>query len=159
MVLAVIPEVDKTGDNNMKQIDGQISITEYISTRDGIFPGCDSCVCRSCLYWWSYRCPYGGCYDNLRVQENPYDKAHSDKPPRTAWSNWNKPGEQAHWCRGGVFYPEHYCDQFVKYMGSRIEECLRCNVQVFQDGYIDCSLVDAIGCETCYKNLIGELEK
>lgn len=143
----------------MKQIDGQISITEYISTRDGRFPSCGSCVCRSCLYWWSHRCPYGGCYDDLRAKENPYNIAHPDKPPRTAWSNWNKPGEQAHWCRGGVFYPAHYCERFVKYMGSRIEKCLRCNVQVFQDGYMDCCLVETVGCENCYKEFSQRLEE
>ena len=142
----------------MKQIDGQISITEYLSTRDGRFPSCSSCICDNCLYWWSSRCTYGGCYDDIRAEQNPYDKAHPDKSPRTAWSNWNKPGEQAHWCRGGVFYPVSYCDKFVKYKGSRVENCLRCNVQVFQDGYIDCALVDSVGCERCYEEFGKEEE-
>lgn len=133
----------------MKQIDGQISITEYISTRDGRFPSCGSCVCRNCLYWWSSRCPYGGCYDDLRAQENPYDKAHPDKPPRTTWSNWNKPGEQAHWCRGGISYPIHYCESFVKYQGCTVEECIDCNIQIFQDGYIVCPTKSNIGCDAC----------
>lgn len=133
----------------MKQLDGQISITEYISTRDGIFQSCSSCACNTCLYWWSARCPYGGCYDDLRAKENPYDKAHPGEPPRTLWSDWNKPGEQAHWCRGGTFYPEHYCEEFVKYQGSAIEECVDCNIQVFQDGYISCSTKDSMGCEAC----------
>ena len=133
----------------MKQIDGQISMEDYLSTRDGIFPSCSSCICRSCLYWWSARCPYGGCYDDFRAKDNPYDKAHPGEPPRTLWSNWNKPGEQAHWCRGGVFYPEHYCERFVKYKGSVIEECVDCNIQVFQDGFISCSTKDAMGCEAC----------
>lgn len=30
-------------------------------------------------------------------------------------------------------------------------ECLKAVVAVFQDGYIDCSLVDTLGCEACYK--------
>lgn len=79
-------------------------------------------------------------------------------PPRTLWSDWNKPGEQTHWCRGGVFYPAHYCESFVKYEGSIIEECVRASIEVFQDGYIRCSIKDQIGCETCidedsYRNI------
>lgn len=133
----------------MNQIEGQMSITEYISTRDGRFSSCSSCVCRNCLYWWSYRCPYGGCYDDFRSKENHYDKAHPDRPPRTLWSNWNKPGEQAHWCRGGISYPQSYCEEFVKYEGCKIEECVDAPIQVFQDGYISCSIKDAMGCEAC----------
>lgn len=133
----------------MKQINGQISMEDYISTRDGIFPSCSSCVCRSCLYWWSGRCPYGGCYDDRRAKENPYDKAHPDRPPRTAWSNWNKPGEQAHWCRGGVSYPVSYCEKFENYEGCEIQQCVECNIAVFQDGHISCSIKTAMGCEAC----------
>lgn len=133
----------------MKQVNGQITMKDYISTRYGRFPSCSSCVCNSCLYWWSSRCTYGSCYDDLRAKENPYDKAHPGEPPRTLWSNWNKPGEQAHWCRGGAFYPEHYCEEFAKYQGSTIEECVYCNIQVFQDGYISCSIKDSIGCDAC----------
>lgn len=133
----------------MKQVNGQIDMEDYISTRDGIFPSCSSCACNNCLYWWSARCPYGGCYDDLRAKENPYDKSHPGKPPRTLWSDWNKPGEQAHWCRGGTFYPEHFCERFVKYEGSSIEECVGCNIQVFQDGYVSCAIKDTMGCEAC----------
>ncbi|MDT4377355.1 hypothetical protein RO787_29015, partial [Blautia coccoides] len=94
---------------------GQISIAEYLQAReDKLFGGCGQCVCRNCLYWWSDRCPYGGCWDNHRAETDPYDKAHPDKPPRTVWSHWDKPGEQAHWCRGGTFYPAHYCPGFTK---------------------------------------------
>ena len=56
---------------------GQISLIDYIHDRDGVtFGGCGKCVCRSCLYWWSGRCPYGGCYDKHRAEIDPYDKAH-----------------------------------------------------------------------------------
>ena len=39
----------------------QITLEEYLQSRRKIFPTCGDCVCRSCLYWWSSRCPYGGC--------------------------------------------------------------------------------------------------
>lgn len=138
-----------------KQIDGQISITEYISDRKRLSMSCSPCICQKCLYWWSSRCPNGGCYDDFRAKENPYDKAHPDNPPRTTWTNWNKPGEQAHWCRGGAFYPTHYCEGFTEYSGSsRVQWCLRSNVQVFQDGYIHCSIVESVGCGKCYEEFI-----
>ena len=133
----------------MKQIDGQISMEDYLSTRNRGSMSCGSCVCDSCLYWWSSRCPHGGCYDDFRAKDNPYDKAHPDRPPRKLWSHWNKPGEQAHWCRGGTFYPTHYCEKYVKYEGLVIEECVNCNIQVFQDGHISCSLKGSIGCDAC----------
>ena len=131
---------------------GQISLEEYIAQRPKTeWGGCGECICRKCLYWWSNRCPYGECYDDHRAEVDPYDKAHPDKPPRTWWSDWNKPGEQAHWCRGGTNYPAYYCPHFVKYKGQQVKHCLYAAVSVFQDGYILCSLVDAIGCEECYR--------
>ena len=70
---------------------GQISLIDYINDRDNItFGGCGQCVCRSCLYWWSGRCPYGGCWDKHRAEIDPYDKAHPDEPPRTTWSYWDE---------------------------------------------------------------------
>ena len=140
---------------------GQISITEYIHDRDtiNIMVGhCGNCVCRSCLFWWSGRCPHGGCYDDLRAQTDPYDAAHPDKPPRDLWSTWDQPGEQAHWCRGGVFYPTHYCQNFQKYQGQQVKDCLEAVVSVFQDGYIDCSLVDSVGCAECYRRFGERME-
>ena len=130
---------------------GQISISEYLTEKKRLFPHCGDCVCENCLYWWSSRCPYGGCYDDHQAMTDPYDKAHPGRPQRTAWSNWDKPGEQAHWCRGGIFYPVNYCQHFVKYRGCQVKECLKCIVAVYQDGYVDCSLVESIGCEQCYR--------
>ena len=130
------------------QIDGQIDMFKYLSGQISI-GGCGPCVCRKCMYWWSSRCPYGSCFDDERARTDPYDKAHADKSPRTGLSNCNKPGEQAHWCRGGICYPVFYCRKFVKYEGSVIEECIGCNIQVFQDGHISCYLKDTIGCESC----------
>lgn len=88
----------------------QVTMSEYLKTRYGSFPHCGSCVCQKCLYWWSGRCPEGECYDDKRAKEEPYNKAFPERSPRTQWSNWNLPGEQAHWCRGGTFYPVSYCE-------------------------------------------------
>lgn len=142
-------------------MDGQINITEYLKDQhpEMKWGGCGQCVCKSCLYHWSERCPYGKCFDDKRAIENPYDKAHPDKPPRTLWSDWSKPGEQAHWCRGGTFYPVYTCKNFVKYKGLEIRKCLECNIAVYQDGYMSCSLVDTVGCEECYRRLERKLEK
>lgn len=134
----------------MKQVAGQIDLFAYVKERDRrVIHHCGQCVCDSCLYKQSGRCPYGRCYDDRRAKENPYDKAHPDKPPRKAWSNWNKPGEQAHWCRGGMFYPEYYCEHFVKFEGVAVEECVDCNIAIYQDGYVSCGLKDNIGCDEC----------
>lgn len=142
-----------------KGVKGQVTLAEYMQQRqDHVEAGCFGCCCKNCLYWWSQRCPYGKCFDDLRAQQDPYDQAHPDQPPRKWWSNWDKPGEQAHWCRGGTFYPTYTCNHFVKYKGQQVKTCLKCNVSVFQDGYIDCSLVDALGCEKCYAEFYEKME-
>lgn len=132
-------------------MDRQIDFEEYIKSQRKLFPSCSHCVCQSCLWRNSGRCPYGKCYDDKRAIDNPYNAAHPEEPPRISWSNWNKPGEQAHWCRGGIFYPVTYCKDFVKYQGCMVKECLKANVAVYQDGYIECSLIDNFGCERCYE--------
>jgi hypothetical protein len=119
--------------------------------------GCEDCICRGCLYWWSERCPYGRCYDDHRAEADPYDVAHPDEPPRTMWSQWET--QQAYWCRGGMFYPVSYCEHFVEYKGQQVRECLRVPVSVFQDGYIQCTLVDTIGCQWCYKSFMARMEE
>ena len=143
----------------MKQINGQINITDYLHDRDDkVIRHCGQCICENCLYWWSSRCPYGRCYDDHRAEVDPYDKAHPDEPPRMLWSDWNKLGEQAHWCRGGNVYPVSYCEHFVKYKGQQVKDCLRAVVSVYQDGYIDCSLLTIAGCEDCYREFEREGE-
>lgn len=107
---------------------------------------CGDCICYDCLYYWSFRCPHGGCYDDHRAKEFPYPGA-----VRKTWSNWDKPGEQEHWCRGGMFHPVRICEHYERYTGQRIETCLKANVAVFQDGHIDCSLINCYGCEHCYE--------
>lgn len=118
--------------------------------------GCEDCICRGCLYWWSKRCPYGRCYDDHRAKAEPYDRAHPDELPRIMWSDWET--QQAYWCRGGFFYPVSHCGHFVKYEGQQVRECLGAPVSVFQDGYIQCSLVDTIGCMRCYERFMEKQE-
>lgn len=130
------------------QCEGQMSLSDLPDEPKWDW-SCSKCVCETCLYRWSGRCPYGGCYDDLRSIENPYDKAHPDEPPRKIWSDWNKPGEQAHWCRGGSFYPSHWCWFYVRYEGQQVRTCLEYNVSVFQDGYIQCGFLPV--CEECYR--------
>lgn len=132
---------------------GQITIKEYMESKRKVFPTCSDCVCQKCLFWRSHRCPYGKCFDDYRAKHEPYDAAHPDKPPRTQWSNWNKPGEQAHWCRGGTLYPVWYCKHFKKYKGQQVQTCIKAQISVFQDGYIECPLVENFGCEACYREL------
>ena len=57
---------------------------------------CSDCLCYYCLYYWSERCPYGGCYDDYRAQEDPYTDHY---PERHLWSDSHKPGEQATYIR------------------------------------------------------------
>lgn len=141
----------------MKQISGQQDIFTYIKERNRPTEGgCGPCICLKYLYWWSCRCPYGECWDDYRAKADPYDKAHPDKPPRTGWSNWRT--NQAYWCRGGTFYPVYYCEHFVKYKGQQVKWCLDCNVSVFQDGYILCSLVESVGCQECYRRFLEREE-
>lgn len=118
--------------------------------------GCSDCLCRDCMLWWSNRCPHGECYDDMRAKKNPYDVAHPNKPPRTGWTNWRT--DQAYWCRGGTTYPQHTCANYVHYEGSKVKSCLLANVQIFQDGYIACSIVDSIGCEECYRRFEEQTE-
>lgn len=117
--------------------------------------GCSDCVCRDCLYWWSSRCPYGECYDDLRAKERPYP--HGE---RRTWTDWSCPGEQAHWCRGGATYPIAICGMYRRLCETQVQvqECLKQNVVKFQDGYIQCGLVDTVGCERCYEEFIGKLK-
>lgn len=120
--------------------------------------GCDQCICRRCMLWWSSRCPYGECYDDHRAKVNPYDKAHPGESPRTGWTNWKT--DQAFWCRGGVTYPVSECPDFVQYQKPQVKECLKSNIQVWADGYVQCSLIDCLGCEACYNEfLVGRNDK
>lgn len=124
-----------------------------MSARD---PGCEDCICRRCLYWWSRRCPYGRCYDDHRAEVDPYDKAHPDKPPRTGWSHWET--QQAYWCRGGFFHPVDRCGHFVEYEEHQVKECLHAPVSIYQDGYIRCGVIDWKGCQRCYEEFMKKWE-
>lgn len=119
---------------------------------------CDNgCVCKSCLMWWSGRCPYGGCYDDYRAATVPYDKAHPNAPPRTGWSNWKE--DQAYWCRGGAFYISVYCEHYIEYQGSIVSDCLGCVVQRFQDGFLRCGHGEVVDCESCYERFMQSISE
>lgn len=117
--------------------------------------GCDGCICLYCLRWWQGRdCPHGKCFDDYRAKVDPYTDHH---PERHLWSDSHKPGEQAHWCRGGIFYPTEECEHFIQYEGQKIEECVRANIQVFQDGSRNCSMMVGGSCEKCLMDLHQKL--
>lgn len=128
----------------------QLSLIDVISPKVR-FGGCNGCICDTCMRWWQGRCPYGGCWDDRRAEIMPYNGEHPGVV-RTAWTDWNKPGEQAHWCRGGSFYPTKMCEHYVEYQRPMVRECLCAVVQVWPDGYVDCSMVEAIGCEACMRS-------
>lgn len=115
--------------------------------------GCSDCLCMYCLYWWSARCPYGGCWDDWRAIHDPWKGEI-----RKFWSNWNKPGEQEHWCRGGALYPADECPEFVQYDGQKIEDCHRSSIQTFQDGYRICPMMTNGTCEQCLKEMTEIIE-
>lgn len=57
---------------------------------------------------------------------------------------------ESHRCRNERQCPEgcHY----EEYIGSTVRQCLCATIEVFQDGYIHCPILDSIGCEECVKN-------
>ncbi len=139
----------------MKQNPDQLSIFD---TYELELAGCGDCICRSCLYPKSSRhCPKcdGSCYDDWRAKHNPYPYG-----TRKSWTDWNEPGEQEHWCRGGAFYKAHYCDQYVPYDDDRTTwaPCLSASIATFQDGYQWCPLLEPVGCEWCYEVFQKRLE-
>lgn len=110
--------------------------------------GCGTCACIGCLKYRAGTCPRGGCYDEWRAEHQPWPG-----PERRQWTNWDAPGEQAHWCRGGRFYPAEACDDFMKYddREHRVKECFGQVVEVFQDGTVKCGFVNLMGCEECIR--------
>lgn len=128
---------------------GQLSIFDQTEPKLSV-GGCRDCVCKDCMRWWQSKCPYGGCWDDHRAEIVPYDAAHGGKI-RKWWSDWAKPGEQAHWCRGGSFYPAYMCEHFVPYERPLIRECLNAPVTIWKDGTLDCALVSVLGCEECMR--------
>ena len=48
-----------------------------------------------------------------------------------------------------LFYPERKCEHYVEYTGCTIEDCIAAPIQLFQDGFLICTLKDSIGCEAC----------
>lgn len=52
------------------------------------------------------------------------------------------------------------CEHYVKYDASKtkVQECLGCNVVVYQDGFIKCCSLDNVGCEKCYTEFMKGIE-
>lgn len=124
--------------------------------------GCSKCICRNCLMWWSSSCPHGECYDDYRAKFLPRTK-QIGQSIRKLWTDWSKNGEQDHWCRGGITKPLERntndmfgCYAYVPYEGQKVHTCLKANVSVFQDGYIECSLLKNYGCEACYRDFLSK---
>lgn len=138
---------------------GQISLEQYYGQTEVFSILCKYCLCERCLYYWSKRCPYGECYDDFRAKERPYNKAHPNKPPRKGWTTWET--DQAYWCRGGSFYYTLNCPHFVKYQHekTRVVSCLEAMVDIYQDGYMECCLVDDVGCEECYRRFSERMKE
>lgn len=108
--------------------------------------GCGPCICKDCMRWWQGKCPHGGCYDELRAKTEPWEG-----PVRKGWTDWDLPGEQAHWCRGGVFYPAESCGDHLKYQEPVVRYCLTEAVTQWADGTIICGMADSIGCAECMR--------
>lgn len=43
--------------------------------------------------------------------------------------------------------------EFEEYTGSKVKQCLLATVEVFQDGYMHCPVIDCYGCEHCMDRL------
>lgn len=115
---------------------------------------CSECLCIYCLYLWSGRCRYGNCYDDYRAKSDPYTKHY---PERHIWSNSCKPGEQEHWCRGGIFFPTEECESFEQYEGQKIEQCHKASTRVFQDGYRICPMMVDGSCDQCMREMDADI--
>jgi hypothetical protein len=60
---------------------------------------------------------------------------------------------ESHRCRNKAKCPDglHY----EEYNGSVVRQCLGATIEVFQDGYMHCPILDYLGCEKCM-NDFGE---
>lgn len=45
--------------------------------------------------------------------------------------------------------PDRY--KYEKYTGSQVRQCLYATIETFQDGYIQCPILEERGCEWCYE--------
>lgn len=54
---------------------------------------------------------------------------------------------ESHRCRNQRFCPDGM--RYEEYTGSTIRQCLYATIELFQDGYVHCPVIDCIGCEVC----------
>ena len=55
----------------------------------------------------------------------------------------------SHRCRNEKKCPDGFT--YAEYTGSRVRQCLLATVEIFQDGYIHCPVIESINCEECMK--------
>lgn len=56
---------------------------------------------------------------------------------------------ESHRCRNNQTCPDGM--KFIRYTGSTVKQCILATIEVFQDGYIHCPVLDCYGCEKCMK--------
>lgn len=112
-------------------------------------PSCTDCVCFTCAHYRYYvgDCPYGDCIDDKRARDDPYPYGR-----RTGWSECDRPGEQEHWCRNGMFYPLTECGHYRRHEGKgSVKWCFGQNVTQYKEG-VSCWTIRSGGsCEDCVK--------
>jgi len=61
-------------------------------------------------------------------------------------------------CTGGWMNQAYACKNFVKIDDSqtKVMDCMEAVIVKYQDGYIQCSIVNDIGCEECYTRFIAK---
>jgi ParB family chromosome partitioning protein len=69
-------------------------------------------------------------------------------------------------CFRCVYFESHRCanrwvgdrpcpngKKFIEYTGSEVKQCILATVEIFQDGYMHCPVLDCNGCEYCYERM------
>ena len=69
-------------------------------------------------------------------------------------------------CYRCVYYMSHRCAnqwigdkpcpdgmKFTEYTDSEVKQCILATVEIYQDGYMHCPVLDCYGCEYCYKRM------
>jgi hypothetical protein len=63
-------------------------------------------------------------------------------------------------CRNEKSCPKGY--KYKEYTGSKVRECIGATTEIFEDGYIQCPVIECYGCEKCiemYGESISNKEK
>ena len=46
--------------------------------------------------------------------------------------------------------------KFVEYTGSKVKQCILATVEIYQDGYMHCPIINSLGCDYCYRRMEDE---